>query len=173
MSTGPGSRCPISRSSRAGREQTKARNLEDEMVPRPIQRFKNRRKREGTLLIPEFDTFNRTTLENARVQPPSPASPMVKTSTQPMNSERVWRPGELAGSGKASFHASTSARWNNRIRRKRCFRVHETHDLETRQHRSRVFRSSHRRSTIKSVISGGRCGFGMASMTVPGKMKNV
>ena len=144
----PGLRYPTSRSSRTGREQMRARKLEDEMIASSIQANSRTVEGDRNFLVPEFNTLNRTTLGNARIQPPSSASAMVKTSAHLKDNEWVWYPGELAGSGKIFFHASTSAGCLKFILPKRCFRARGTQDLETRQHRLRVLGLSCRRSAM-------------------------
>ena len=99
-----------------------------------------------------------TTLENARIQLPSSASAVAITCTQPKDNEQVWYAGDLAESGKVFFHALMSLEYSNSILPNRYFRAHGTHDLETRQHCLRASRSLRRRSTMESVISGGRRG---------------
>ena len=123
------------------------------------------------MFLAPFHTVNCTTFENARIQLPSSGSIGMTASTQTRDNERVWRAGELAGSGKVSFHTLTSLELSNSTLSKRCFRVRETHDLETRQHRFSAFVSSRRRSMMRSEISGGRRG--LDSMMVAVLIKSL
>ena len=61
----PGLRYPTSKSSRAGREQMRARKLDDEMIASSIQTDSRAVEGDQKFLVPEFNTLNRTTLENA------------------------------------------------------------------------------------------------------------
>ena len=76
--------------------------------------------------------------------------------------KRVWRAGELEGSGKAFIHdRMLGPPSSNQMRAKRCFRVRVTHDFETRQQAlsavvGSAVRSSHRCPMMRSKISGGR-----------------
>ena len=131
----------------------------------------NKKFLRGHAFLAPFHTVNCTTFENARIQLPSSGSIGMTASTQTRDNERVWRAGELAGSGKVSFHTLTSLELSNSTLSKRCFRVRETHDLETRQHRFSAFVSSRRRSMMRSEISGGRRG--LDSMMVAVLIKSL
>ena len=63
----------------------------------------------------------------------------------------------MEGSGNVRFHdwMGQFVGWN-RTSAKRCFRVRGIHELETRQQVLSVVCSSHRWSTTRSSISGGR-----------------
>ena len=125
-------------SSRRGKEQIRLKMSE---TPPPSQRPRKR---------------NTTTRWKERSHGRVPELASRGTAERSIPRVRVWRAGELEGSGKVFVHNPTALPQWKLTRAKRRLWAGETHDFETRQHDWSVSRSSCRWSTMRSKISSGR-----------------